>query len=162
MNLNQIPMNRAQSSLIQVNPATANPPRRSEQCPGLQRQGPEFGPRFVPNRSAGIGTSAEPSMRRWLAERCELRQLALPGIGRWSWPQNRQCVSINRPHLRCSVRWRAGWKIRAISRNLPRSSSGWAREDFRSRQSFVFLGTFGLFAANQSFSDPCLSASICG
>ena len=39
--------------------------------------------RFVPNRSAGVGTSAEPPQRRGLAERCELGQLALRRQGRF-------------------------------------------------------------------------------
>jgi hypothetical protein len=35
------------------------------------------GARFVPNRSADVGTGAEPTQTRGLAERCELGQLAL-------------------------------------------------------------------------------------
>ena len=36
-----------------------------------------LGPRFVPNRSARIGTGAEPPHTREPAARCELRQLAV-------------------------------------------------------------------------------------
>ena len=35
------------------------------------------GARFVPNRSADVGTGAEPTQRRGLAKRCELGQLSL-------------------------------------------------------------------------------------
>jgi hypothetical protein len=38
--------------------------------------------RFVPNRSADIGTGAEPTQTRGLAERCELGQLAPRHQGR--------------------------------------------------------------------------------
>jgi hypothetical protein len=55
------PMNRTKSRLIGVDPVAAS----------------RFGPRFVPNLSAGIGTGVEPSRCRCLAWRCELRQLAL-------------------------------------------------------------------------------------
>jgi hypothetical protein len=41
------------------------------------------GARFVPNRSADIGTGAEPTQTRGLAERCELGQLALRRQGRF-------------------------------------------------------------------------------
>ena len=41
------------------------------------------GARFVPNRSADIGTGAEPTQRRGFAERCELRQLALRRQGKF-------------------------------------------------------------------------------
>jgi hypothetical protein len=41
------------------------------------------GARFVPNRSADAGTGAEPTQRRGLAERCELRQLALRRQGKF-------------------------------------------------------------------------------
>jgi hypothetical protein len=37
----------------------------------------QAGARFVPNRSADIGTGAEPAQRRGWVERCELGQLAL-------------------------------------------------------------------------------------
>ena len=41
------------------------------------------GPRFVPNRSADVGTGAEPTHTRGLAEHCELGQLALRHLGRF-------------------------------------------------------------------------------
>jgi hypothetical protein len=52
--------------------------------------------RFVPNRSARIGTGAEPPDRRAPAARCELRQLALRKTPAVRLNQEEFCLTLDR------------------------------------------------------------------
>jgi len=87
------------------------------------RVGP--GTRFVPNRSAGTGTGAEPPVGRWLAGRCELGTTRAPqntrgafGPGRiLSHPPRRENPFLKcfRPTVRHSAFRRAGRTARSAA-----------------------------------------------
>jgi hypothetical protein len=102
---------QSQSHQIKPNQTIENEKRTSGQIwPTSHEPGNSdgaVGARFVPNRSADVGTGAEPTQTRGLAERCELGQLALRRQGRFragGQVQMEQATSHEHPERRSPTR----------------------------------------------------------